>query len=137
MFDTTTDAGFFGVAPASPLDELRSFTGEYQDALLDAAGLLGGSRSIRLAQNALDGLMGSGAPSRSTMRTLDELLDLLMLEHVHDPSRVEAALFAAIDPANACVEEICLLADQLGDLLGACRKAEIGNGECVDRRAAA
>lgn len=137
MFDTSPDAGFLGVAPASPLDELRSFTGEYQDALLDAAGMLGGSRGIRLAHNALDGLMGPGAPSRSTMRALDELFDLLMLEHVHDPSRIEAEFFAMIDPASACVEDICLLADQLNDLLDACREAEIGNGECVEWRAAA
>ncbi|MFC0201622.1 hypothetical protein [Paracoccus rhizosphaerae] len=71
------------------------------------------------------------------MRAFDQLLDLLMLEHVHDPSRLEAELFASIDPANACVEEICLLADQLSSLLDACREAEADRGASLTRRAAA
>lgn len=137
MFDTSPDAIAFGVVPSTPLDELRSFAGEHQDPLLDAAGLLGGSPGIRLAQNALDGLAEPGAPSRRTLQALDELLDLLMLEHVHDPSRIEAELFAMTDRANACVEELCLLADQLRDLIDACRKAEVGEGEGVERRDAA
>lgn len=50
---------------------------------------------------------------------------------------LKAELFAAIDPASACVEEICLLADQLSDLLDACREGEAGIGESIDQRAAA
>ncbi|SEK95125.1 hypothetical protein SAMN05444413_104253 [Roseivivax marinus] len=136
MFDTTPNAVQFGTVPANPLDELRSFAVEYQDAMLDAASLLGGSAGIKLAQTALDGLAERGGPSRRTMQALDEFMDLLMLEHVHDPSRIEAELFAAIDPASACVEELCLLADQLNDRLEACREAGVGEGES-DRRAAA
>ena len=137
MFDTTTDAVQFGLIPASPLDELRSFAGEHQDALLDAAHLLGGSYGIRLAQAAIEGLAEPGTPSRRTMRSLDELLSLLMLENVQDASRIEAALFAEIDPASACVEEICLLADRLHDALEACRELDNQTASTASRRAAA
>ncbi|WP_422073269.1 hypothetical protein [Tranquillimonas rosea] len=110
MFDTTPDVAAFGVVPSTPLDELRSFAGAWQDALLDAAGLLGGSAGLRIAHIVLDGLAQPAKPSRRTMRALDELLQLLRLDDVHDPSRIEAELFSAIDPASTCVEEICLLA---------------------------
>ena len=53
------------------------------------------------------------------MEALDDLLDLLMLEHVHDPDRIEAGRFALIDPASPVVEEICLLADGLNARLEA------------------
>lgn len=50
---------------------------------------------------------------RSVRSMLDQLLVLLMLEHVHDPERAEAGYFALIDPADPVVEEICLLTDGL------------------------
>lgn len=137
MFDPISRNEAIGLAPSTPFDELRCFVGVHQDALLDAGGLLGASPGIRLAQTALDGLAEPGTPSRRTMRALDELLDLLMFEHVHDLSRLEAGLFAAIDPANASVEEICLLADQRNELLEACEETEAEACESVSRRAAA
>ncbi|SES21846.1 hypothetical protein SAMN04490244_107166 [Tranquillimonas rosea] len=136
MFDTTPDVTAFGVVPSTPLGELRSFSGACQDALLDSAGLLGGSAGLRIAHIVLDGLAQPAKPSRRTMRALDELLELLRLDHVHDPSSIEAELFAAIDPSSTCVEEICLLADQLSDLLDTYREADAVD-ECSGRRAAA
>ena len=56
------------------------------------------------------------------MRAVDDLVDLLMLKNVHEPHRIEAACFAALDPAEPVVEEICILADGLADALGAYRK---------------
>ena len=50
---------------------------------------------------------------RRLRRDLDSLLDLLMLQNVHDETRIEVALFAAIDPASPIVEDLCLLADGL------------------------
>ncbi|MGR3456015.1 hypothetical protein [Pseudooceanicola sp.] len=136
MFDNSPDFTTFSDVPSTSLDDLRSFAGAHGNALLDAAGLLGGNPGTRLAYAALDGLAKPRTPSRRTLRAFDELLDLLMLEHVHDPSRIEAERFAMIDPASAWVEEICLLADQLSDLLDACQEAEEG-GVRSDRRVAA
>ena len=38
---------------------------------------------------------------------------------IHDPDRPEAGYFAMIDPEWSAVEDICLLSDQLSDLLEA------------------
>ena len=118
MFDTDTFT-----APISALDDLRIFVDEHTDGLLDAAALLGGQPGVRLARSVLDGLGCFGTPSRGTMRALDDLLDLLMLEHVHDPDRIEATRFAMINPASPVVEEICLLADGLKDAVASYRNA--------------
>ena len=50
---------------------------------------------------------------------LQRLYELLSLTHVHDPDRPEAGYFAMIDPEWSAVEDICLLSDQLSDLLDA------------------
>jgi hypothetical protein len=42
---------------------------------------------------------------------------LLMLEHVSDPDRIESVLFARINPASVFVEECCVLSEKLGCLL--------------------
>ena len=42
---------------------------------------------------------------------------LLGLHDVGDPDRLETELFAAINPATAQVETICLLTEMLEDLL--------------------
>lgn len=136
MFDTWQKAHLFTVpAMLTPLDALRAFAEENRDALFDAAQLLGGAGGIRRAHLVLDGLGAEGPLPRRTLRACDELLDLLMLEHVHDPDREEAGRFAGIDPASAYVEEFCLLADTFADALAAYREStEPGT---VARRAAA
>ncbi|CUH39945.1 hypothetical protein JSE7799_02673 [Jannaschia seosinensis] len=116
MFDT--DAFTF-TKPLSALGDLRSFINEHADALLNAAALLGGQPGVRLARTALDGLASFATPSRSMMQAWGNLLDLLMLEHVHDPDRIESARFAGIDFGSPVVEEICLLADGLNARLEA------------------
>ncbi|MFA8386651.1 MAG: hypothetical protein ACEPO2_13590 [Pelagibaca sp.] len=68
---------------------------------------------MRIALTALDGLGDPGQPTTRTMRSLNDLVDLLMLEHVHDTHRIETACFAALDPTEPVVEEICILADAL------------------------
>lgn len=104
---------------AAALDSLRAFAADHREALLNASALLGAKPGIRLAQSAIDGLFATDLPTRSTTRALDDLLNLLMLEHVHEPDRIESGRFAMIDPASPVVEEICLLADGLDDRLEA------------------
>jgi len=120
MFDT--DA-FISTAPISALDDLRTFIDEQADGLFDAAALLGGLPGARTAHSVIDGLNNAGTPSRRTVRALDDLLDLLMLENVHDVERIEAAQFAALDPASPVVEEICLLADGLHNAISTYRRS--------------
>jgi len=135
MFDIHKKTYLATVAPISaPLVALQAFAAEHRDALLDAAELLGGKSGERRAQAVLDGLAGDAPPARRTLRACDELLDLLTLEHVHDPSREESARFAALDPASSVVEEICLLADALADALMAYRESAASD---AGRRAAA
>ncbi|MGX9853901.1 hypothetical protein ACR03S_00405 [Limimaricola variabilis] len=104
---------------SSALAALRAFVEQQSDGLLNAAELLGGPDGLRMAQSAIDGLGQSYPPTERTLEACSELLDLLMLEHVHDASRVEAERFAALDPAWPVVEEICLLTDSLQDVLEA------------------
>lgn len=133
MFDTIETYN----NPLSTSRELRAYVDEHRNALLDAAALLGGAPGVMLAQCVIDGLGDAKMPSRRTMKALDELLDLLTLEYVHDPNRIEATQFAMIDPASSCVEEICLLADQLSDLIDGYLQAEAGVGERAAGRVAA
>ena len=136
MFDTNTHLPTFAPMP-TPLDELLAFAEEHRNALLDAAELLGGTSGTCRAQSVLDGLGADDVPTRRTLRACDELLDLLTLEHVHDPDREESARFAAIDPASDCVEEICVLADTLSDALAAYRACTSAVPETSARKAAA
>lgn len=119
MFDHITTF----TAPQCALDDLRTYLGDHRDGLVDAAALLGGQPGVRLTQSVLDGFDTPGTPSRRTMRALDDLLDLLMLENVHDPDRIEAARFAMLDPASPIVEEICLLSDGLDDAIASYRRS--------------
>ncbi|WP_370161224.1 hypothetical protein [Limimaricola soesokkakensis] len=112
MFDTYPHS-------SSALAALRAFVEQQSDGLLNAAELLGGPDGLRLAQSAIDGLARPYPPTERALEACSELLDLLMLKHVHDASRGEAERFAVIDPAWPVVEEICLLADSLQDVLEA------------------
>ena len=103
----------------SALDALRAYVQDQRDGLLDAAELLGGSAGLRQALNAIDGIAQHDLPTARTLEACGGLLDLLKLEHVHDPSRIEAERFARLDPAWPVVEEICLLADGFNDVLDA------------------
>ena len=120
--------------PSPALQDLRAFAAEHSDALACAAALLGAAPGVRTAFTAVDGLADPDVPTAHTMRALDELLDLLMLEHVHEAHRIEAACFAALDPDEPIVEEICLLADGLTDVLTAYRDE---NDDAVIRGVAA
>ncbi|GAD57611.1 hypothetical protein [Limimaricola cinnabarinus] len=120
MFDITQFSDTTRLAPAG---ELREFVEDHRDALLDTADWLGDRPGLRLAQAALDGLAGAGQVSRRTLRLLDDLRDLLMLGHVHAPTRHETPRLALIDPADPRVDEVCLLADGLSAAIDAYRDA--------------
>ena len=113
-FDTTNARR---VLPNGTLSLLHHFLADHQPGLRHAATLLGGQRGARLVDTIIDSLAHGEAISRATEHALRDLYGILSLEHVHEEDREEAALFTAIDPSLPIVEEICLLTDQLRDVL--------------------
>lgn len=103
------------VAP-SPL---QNFLSDQSDALTHAARLLGGGRGLKLVADLMDDLQRNPSLSRRGMRLAQQILDLLQLEHVGDPDREEAGYFAAIDPCDPVVSDICLLSDGFATALQA------------------
>ena len=98
---------------------LHEFTSTNSQALQNASLLLGGQPALRATIRVLDDLGDARALTRRMRTDLHRLYELLSLTHVHDPDRPEAGYFAMIDPEWSAVEDICLLSDQLSDLLDA------------------
>ena len=107
--------------PTSPREQailpIHRFIEEHQDALFHAAKLLGGGGGAHIVHEISGALSRDSVLSNRTIRLLGQLKDILFLEHVDNPDRVEAGLFAAINPADPVVEDICLLADGLAHAL--------------------
>ena len=100
-----------------PIFPIHAFIETHQNALQHATHLLGGSDGASLINNITDALSREWVPSRRTIGLLGQLKDILFLEHVDDPDRIESGCFAAISPADPVVEDICLLADGLAEAL--------------------
>jgi hypothetical protein len=62
-------------------------------------------------------LASQNSPSRRTINAIEEVLAILTLEYVDDFDRPEAAYFMTIDPSEPCVEDICLLTDDLETIM--------------------
>lgn len=102
---------------------VHHFVEKNAEALQNAALLLGGRPWLKRVQRLFETLWTESSLHGRAGREATALYDLLTLAHVHDPSRPEAAYFAALDPASPHVEEICLLADELRQAI-----EEIGTG---------
>lgn len=87
------------------------------DALVNGAALLAGQRGQRLVEQLRDSIVLEGSLTRRTIERLFELLGILTLKNVHNLDLPEARYFAALDPSDPVVEEICLLADMLREAL--------------------
>ncbi len=116
---------------------LREFVHAHHDALLHAAALLGGPTGTTRAQAVIDALLDGQTSARKLRGRLNDLLDLLTLQHVHEEGRPEAACFAEIAPWDPVVEEICLLTDGLSDAIDAWEAAHDGYVEAPDDHRAA
>jgi hypothetical protein len=102
---------------------IHGFVEKYHNGLHHAAYLLAGGEGANLVENISDALGREMMPSRRTMGLLSKLKDILFLKHVDEPYQPEAGYFAAIDPADPMVEEICLLADGFAEALRICSEA--------------
>ena len=97
----------------TPPCALHNFFQSNAQGLQNAALLLGGLPWLRKVQAILDAL-ASGAPlTRRRLADMQSVHDLLTLHYVDDLDSPEAAHFACLNPADPCVEDICLLADEL------------------------
>ncbi|WP_417743702.1 hypothetical protein [Salipiger sp.] len=86
-------------------------------AIWHAVRLLGGYEAARLVDRCVGALERDNALSHRVQIMLAQILDILSLEDVHDPNQPYMGYFAAIDPSDPVVEEICLLTDALRDAL--------------------
>lgn len=117
----------FSQGPTLPADlqAAQEFLAFHGEALSNAAELLGGDRWRSRAMR----LQAAVAEARTLSRALREGLvafhHLLTLRFTADPQSEEAARFAAIDPDDAVVTDLCLLADRLFDLLQSIASDEI------------
>jgi len=103
---------------AADLATVRVFLDIHGTALANAAYLLGGGAASGSVFNLIDGVRNAKRITKAHIKRLHGLYALLVLENVGDSKRLEATLFAEIIPGSKVVEEICLLADRLADLLG-------------------
>lgn len=91
------------------------------DSLRNAAELLGGPEAAKRF-SALAQDLSEPVPLTTRMgRALAWFEGLLTLERVHDLDTLEAERFAAIDPLDPVVAEICALSDGFTDALTALR----------------
>ncbi|HEY9040059.1 MAG TPA: NAD(P)-dependent oxidoreductase [Roseovarius sp.] len=99
------------------LEITRDFFHEHDVAMLNAAAMLGGPTAHRRCLRLLVSVAESVVLSKALKHELVWLHRLIMLEFVGDPEREETARFAVLDILDPRVEEICLQADQLYELL--------------------
>jgi hypothetical protein len=104
-------------SPGGDLAAVCSFLFEQGSALANAARLLGGSAASTRVILLCEAVRDAARLTRAHRRQLVALHKLLTLQHVADQNRIESVLFSEIDPSAHVVEEICWLADSLGQVL--------------------
>ena len=107
--------------PAGPqefsADPICTFFSAHYEGLWHATRLLGGYEAARLVDRCQDLLVLDGRPTSRTWLMLGQILAILSLEMVGNSESSYTAHFAAIDPLDPVVEEICLLTDGLREVL--------------------
>lgn len=99
------------------LAKVQGFLEYHGTALANAAYRLGGSAASGSVFNLIDRIRDARRITKAHVKGFERLYALLVLENVDDPDRLETALFADVITSSRAVEEICLLADSLYDLL--------------------
>ncbi len=107
-------------------DPICTFVSAHYEGLWHAARLLGGYEAARLVDRFQDLLVLDGRLTSRTRLMLGQILAILSLEMVGNPESSYTAHFAAIDPLDPVVEEICLLTDGLREVL-----AHVDHGEAT------
>jgi hypothetical protein len=116
-----TPASVFGTDPQN----VRNFLDEYGGALAEAAHRLGGRSASARVFLLCEAVQSTVRLTNTQRRQLVDFHQLLILENVGDPDRIESALFAEINPGSPFVEECCLLAEMLEVLLRKISKGDL------------
>ena len=93
---------------------LQTYFLQHEEALSNAAVLLGGRRGARLINAIQEAISKPGSIGR---RRLIDLHNLLMLESAYDKNWDDDAFIAFLEPDDPRVPKICLLADGLEEAL--------------------
>lgn len=99
------------------LAHVGQFLSEHGTDLARAAHRLGGSAASARVFLLCEAVRHTRRLTQAQSSQLLGFHQLLVLEHVSDPDRIESVLFAQINPASVFVEECCVLAEKLGCLL--------------------
>jgi hypothetical protein len=102
---------------AADLKAVQTFLGKNGTALANAAYHLAGGAASGAVFRLIDDVRKARKLTSSHINCLCKLHALLFLEKVGDPERTETALFAKIVPGSRLVDEFCMLADRVDDLL--------------------
>lgn len=129
LLELPLGAAFFGMKPMTfyrtfstkqtclKLAHVRQFLSQHGTDLARAAHRLGGPAASARVFLLCEAVRYTRRLTRAQSSQLVGFHQLLMLEHVSDPGRIESVLFAQINPASVFVEECCVLAEKLGCLL--------------------
>jgi len=113
----------FDYAPSEIHDEpaslARCLLFDHGHELAAAAAMLGGASAEAKVVSCALAFEDAGWITPRVLRDLLFLYRLLSLDCVGDPGCLETELFSGIDPASPVVGRICLLTDQLEDILDA------------------
>jgi hypothetical protein len=104
-------------APHNVVERVRCFFVDHGHDLAMAALLVGGAAAEQRVIACERQIEATRRLNRRLVRDLVFLHRLLSLEYVGDPNRIETSHFAELHPSSAAVEAICLLTDQLAELL--------------------
>lgn len=99
------------------LAAVRHHFDEHGSAMVNAAGLIGGPAAARNVVRLLGDLREATHLDRTIKRKLVALHRLLSLDPIGEGEEPDLDLSSLLDPASREVEEICLLADHLFELL--------------------
>jgi hypothetical protein len=99
------------------LNMVQDFLDHHGTALANAAYQLGGAEASGMVFRLIGEIREARKLTSGHFSRLRKLHALLFLQNVGEPDREETGLFVNIIPGSRLVDEICLLADALDDLL--------------------
>jgi hypothetical protein len=103
--------------PCPNLGHVRRFLRDHGTALALASRRLGGPAASARVFLLCEAVRHTRRLTRAQSSQLVDFHQLLKLEHVSDPDRIECGLFAQINPASEFVDDCCVLSENLGSLL--------------------
>lgn len=86
--------------------------------------MLAGPKARNAVFDLLEGVAARSLSDRQIIKEFDKILAVLDLRHVGDPSRLEAALFSEIDPADGIVHDICAMTEAVQNAVSGFRAAQ-------------